>query len=165
MGIALCLALTRQQLGYWQDGETLFRHAIAVTVNNHIAHNNLGNACLEKSQMVEAIHQYQEAFRGKPRYAQAHYNLGNVYFKQDQTEAAIGQYLAALRLDPNCAQATKTSVSRSTRKVNSMRRFFSCKKPSGCNRIMPWAITTSAWCSIKPAKPTRRSANIRRLCA
>ena len=28
--IVLCVALTRQQLGYWKDAETLFRHALAV---------------------------------------------------------------------------------------------------------------------------------------
>ena len=36
--IILCCALTRQQLGYWQDSETLFRHALEVTQNNYIAH-------------------------------------------------------------------------------------------------------------------------------
>ena len=42
--IVLCLALTRQQLGYWQDSEALFRHALEVTENNYLAHNNLGDA-------------------------------------------------------------------------------------------------------------------------
>ena len=36
--IILCLGLTRQQLGYWQDSETLFRHALEVTENNYLAH-------------------------------------------------------------------------------------------------------------------------------
>jgi len=40
--IILCLGLTRQQLGYWQDSETLFRHALDVTENNHGAHESLG---------------------------------------------------------------------------------------------------------------------------
>ena len=40
--IVLCLALTRQQIGYWRDSEALFRHALAVTENNYLAHNNLG---------------------------------------------------------------------------------------------------------------------------
>ena len=40
--LVLCLALTRQQIGYWRDGETLFRHALEVTENNQVARNNLG---------------------------------------------------------------------------------------------------------------------------
>ena len=47
--IVMCLALTRQQLGYWQDSETLFRHALEATENNPIAHNNLGIALGRKA--------------------------------------------------------------------------------------------------------------------
>ncbi len=68
--------MTRQQLAYWKDNEALFWHALAVTENNYIAHNNLGNALLKKGQIDEAISQYQEAIRMKPNYAEAHYNLG-----------------------------------------------------------------------------------------
>jgi len=42
--LVLCMALTRQQLGYWQDSETLFRYTLKVTQNNYIAHDSLGNA-------------------------------------------------------------------------------------------------------------------------
>ena len=51
--------MTRQQLGYWQDSEALFRHALAVTENNCLAHNNLGDALDEKGQIDEAIRQYR----------------------------------------------------------------------------------------------------------
>ena len=59
--IVLCLVLTRQQLGYWQDSEALFRHALEVTENNYIAHCGLGDALVKKGQIDEAISQYQEA--------------------------------------------------------------------------------------------------------
>ncbi len=80
--IVLCLALTRQQLGYWQDGESLFRHTLEVTENNYVAHNDLGVALGKKGRADEAIRQYQEALRLKPDYAEVHYNLANTVLEE-----------------------------------------------------------------------------------
>ena len=49
--IVFCLGLTRQQLGYWRDSEALFRHALEVTENNQVAHDNLGDALLKQGHM------------------------------------------------------------------------------------------------------------------
>ena len=103
--IVLCLVLTRQQLGHWKDSETLFRHALEVTENNHIAHNNLGNALEKKGQIDEAIRQFQEALRLKPDDALSHNNLGSALEKKGQTDEAISQYQEALRLKPDLALA------------------------------------------------------------
>ena len=103
--IVLCLALTRQQLGYWKDSEALFRHALAVTENNYLAHNNLGVALDKKGQIDEAIRQYQEAIRLKPDYADAHNNLGVALAKKGQIDEAIRQFQEAIRLKPDHADA------------------------------------------------------------
>jgi len=103
--IVLCLAVTQQQIGYWQDSATLFRHALAVTKDNHIAHNSLGVDLLEKGQLDEAIRQYQEAIRLKPDYAEAHNNLGATFGKKGQIDEAISQFREALRLKPDDAKA------------------------------------------------------------
>ena len=103
--IVLCLALTRQQLGYWKDSEALFRHALEVTENNYLAHHNLGIALDEKGQIDEAISQFQEAIRLKPDYAHAHNNLGIALVKKGQIDEAISQYQEAIRLKPDYADA------------------------------------------------------------
>jgi Flp pilus assembly protein TadD len=103
--IVLCIGLTRQQLGYWQDSETLFRHALEVTENNYLAHNNLGVALGRKGQIDEAISQYQEAIRLKPDFADAHNNLGNALFRKDQIDEAISQYQETIRLKPDIVYA------------------------------------------------------------
>ena len=103
--ILLCVGLTRQQLGHWQDSETLFRHALAVTENSYLAHNNLGTALDEKGQTDEAISQFQEAIRLKPDDVETHSNLGNTLAKQGQLDEAINQYHEAIRLKPDAALA------------------------------------------------------------
>jgi tetratricopeptide (TPR) repeat protein len=103
--LVLCMALTRQQLGYWQDSETLFRHALKVTRNNYIAHNNLGSALNEKGQTEEAISQFEQAILIKPNYAVAHNNLAVVLGKHGQTDGAIREFQEVIRLKPNDADA------------------------------------------------------------
>ncbi len=103
--IVLCIGLTRQQLGYWKDSETLYRHALEVTENNYLVHNNLGVTLLEKDQIDEAIRQYQEAIRLKPSFVCAHYNLGTTLLKKDQIDEAIRQFQDVIRLTPDDADA------------------------------------------------------------
>ncbi len=103
--IAVCLALTRQQLGYWQDSEALFRRALAVTENNWPAHSNLGNALAKKGQIDEAIRQLQAALRLKPDFANAYNNLGYALFQKGQMDEAIRQFEQAIRLEPVYADA------------------------------------------------------------
>ena len=101
--IVLCLALTRQQLEHWQDSETLFRHALAVTENNDVAHNNLGTALEKKGQINEAIRQYQEAIRLKADSIEARNNLGVALGRKGQMDEAIKQFQEAIRLKPDYA--------------------------------------------------------------
>jgi Flp pilus assembly protein TadD len=103
--IALCLDLTRQQLGYWKDSEALFRHALEVTANNPTARNNLGVALEKRGQTDEAFRQYQEAIRLEPGYAKARINLGNALAKKGEIDKAISQYQEAVRLRPDDADA------------------------------------------------------------
>jgi protein O-mannosyl-transferase len=103
--MVLCLGLTRQQIGYWNDSEALLRHALEATHNNYLAHNNLGGALDEKGQTDEAIRQYQEAVRISPGYADAYNNLGVALDKQGQTDEAIRQIQEAIRLKPGGAGA------------------------------------------------------------
>jgi protein O-mannosyl-transferase len=103
--IVLCLALTRQQLGHWKDGETLFRHALEVTENNRVAHDGLGVALRRKGKTDEAIQQLQESLRINPGCFDVYINLGVAFEQKGQIDEAIRQYQEALRLKPDCATA------------------------------------------------------------
>ncbi len=101
--IVLCIALTRQQIGYWKDSEALFRHALEVTEHNYIVHNSLGNALVKKGQIDEAITQFQKALELKPKNAAAQISLGNLLSQKGLLDEAILFYRRALEISPQDA--------------------------------------------------------------
>jgi Flp pilus assembly protein TadD len=57
---------TTAQLRHWRDSTALFRHALAVTQNNHVAHAYLGTALLAEGRTGEAIGHYRESLALRP---------------------------------------------------------------------------------------------------
>jgi tetratricopeptide (TPR) repeat protein len=99
--LALCLMLTKNQLRYWHDSESLFVHAIAVTTeDNPYARINYGVALEEKGRLVEALAQYREAARLAPDNVEVRYNVGNLLDKMGQPEEALPELLKAVQLNP-----------------------------------------------------------------
>lgn len=98
--VLACAAVTWQQLGYWQNSVTLFRHAMEAVPDNHIAHVRLGYALARSGRPDEAIVQYKEALRIRPRDKEAHFNLGFVLMEQGKIPEAVYQYGEVLKADP-----------------------------------------------------------------
>jgi tetratricopeptide (TPR) repeat protein len=96
---------TRQQLAYWEDSFTLFRHTLQVTSGKYIIHNNLGVVLDEKASQDEAIEEFREALRLKFDYAEAHYNLGVALYKKGDLDEAIKEFQTALQIKPNYVEA------------------------------------------------------------
>jgi len=103
--VSVCLVLTRRQIGYWKESETLLRHAIAVTRDNFMAQNNLGVALTKQGQLDEAVTRLREAIRLAPTYAEAYNNLGAALAMQGRLDEAIAHLQESLRLKPHYAPA------------------------------------------------------------
>ena len=95
-----CLLATEHQLRFWRDSETLFRHALAVTADNDIAHADLGVALEQQGKWDEALAEYRAAARLAPGRYQTHNNLGNLLDKMGQPEMALAEYREAVPLNP-----------------------------------------------------------------
>jgi protein O-mannosyl-transferase len=103
--LAASLCVTEHQLGFWQNSETLFAHALAVTKDNAIAHINLGVALEQAEHQPEAIAEYRQAIEIDPRRFQAHNNFANLLSAMGWRDEAFKEYQAALRLNPRAALA------------------------------------------------------------
>jgi tetratricopeptide (TPR) repeat protein len=95
------------QAGYWRDSETLFRHALAVTGDNAVAHSNLGTALLRRGLVAEAEGHFTEAVRINPHFAEARSNLGVALGRQGRIDEAILEWQRALELQPDYPDARR----------------------------------------------------------
>lgn len=114
IGVYALLAFAQVRL--WRSGETLFRHALAVTRDNYIAHNNLGAALEAAGRTDAAIEQYRAALRIRPDYAHARSNLGAALVARYETAVAARPDDAAARYDLATAlrDSGRTAAARDT---------------------------------------------------
>jgi len=105
LALVLCLALTRHQIGYWKDSETLLRHALAVSGDNEWPLSLLGSALDRKGRSDEAIRLYQTALRLKPDNSVVRNLLGIALSHKGQTDEAITQFQETIRLSPDYSEA------------------------------------------------------------
>ncbi len=103
--LSILMIVTWLQVGYWQNGVTLFEHSLEVTANNHISQFSLGIALNDQGKAQEAIAHYTEALRFRPDNLEAHYNLGVVLGQQGKNEEAIAHLTKALQIKPDHANA------------------------------------------------------------
>jgi len=104
LALAVCGWFTSQQLQYWHDGTTLFRHALRCTTCNPIAHNNLGMALSVNGRTAEAKREFAEAIRLNPNFPQPHFNLALDLGEEGKTTEAIAHLTAVLRISPKEAE-------------------------------------------------------------
>jgi Flp pilus assembly protein TadD len=98
--LAACVFITEKQLSYWRNDESLFRHAVAATDENEVAHLNLGVTLERQNRYAEAIVEFHSALRIDPKSVETLNNLANLLDVSGDTNAALAEYQAAISLDP-----------------------------------------------------------------
>jgi len=96
--LAVSSVFTARQVSYWKDTSTLFGHALAVTRDNPVAHQNLGDVLLQRGEVLPAIRHYEETLRLAPGFADAHNKLGSALGSLGRLDDAIEQFREAIRL-------------------------------------------------------------------
>src|SRR5437899_8931112 len=99
-----------EQTSYWENSETLWNHALAVTADNDTAKNNLGYLFLQRGELDGAISHFETALKIRSRNAAAHYNFGGALIENNLANAlarrglpgeAVGHYEKAVKLRPD----------------------------------------------------------------
>ncbi len=103
--LAAAAALSRAQSAVWRDSVSLFEHALAVTDENQVAHNNLALALAERGRTEEAAAHWREAIRIDPAGAKARVNLGGLLADQGRLEEASALLERAAEIDPRSSDA------------------------------------------------------------
>jgi tetratricopeptide (TPR) repeat protein len=102
------------QTSYWRNSETLWTHALAVTTNNDVAHNNLGYLCVDRGELDEAMSHFEAASKIRSGKSDPHYNLGTAFVEMNlgdalarkgQPDEAMAHFEQAIRLQPDYAEA------------------------------------------------------------
>ncbi len=96
-------ALTHAQLQHWKNGETLFKHCIAVTKDNYGAHNILGVTFARQNRFEEARAHFVEALSIKPQYADSLQNLGILLTEHGDFNDALSYLQQAVAVRPELA--------------------------------------------------------------
>jgi tetratricopeptide (TPR) repeat protein len=91
------------QASYWRNGESLWRHAIAVTSGNFVAHDGLGHFLLSHGRVDEAIEQFQLALNIDPSFPRAQENLSVALTKKRRNDEAIAHLQRLVTEFPNDA--------------------------------------------------------------
>jgi protein O-mannosyl-transferase len=98
------------QTSYWENSERLWNHALAVTTDNAMAHNNLGHLLLQRGEWDRAISHFELALNIRSHNAATHYNLGralmennlaNALARKGRLNEAVSHYDESVRLRPD----------------------------------------------------------------
>ena len=103
--LAALMGCARRQVSCWRDTETMWRHALACTSQNALAHSNLAVTLRDQGRIDEAIAEFRKALEIEPDDAMVHGNLGRALAKQAKFDEARAEFREAIRIDPKCAEA------------------------------------------------------------
>ena len=102
------------QTSYWRNSETLWEHALAVTTNNDVAHNNLGYLSVDRGELDKAMSHFEAASKIRSDKLDPHYNLGTAFVEMNigdalarkgQPDEAMAHFEQAIKLQPDYAEA------------------------------------------------------------
>jgi len=149
--LVILLICTRIQLTHWSDGSTIFRHALAVTENNAVAHSGLGSILFEQQKFDDAAMHFRQALKINPKYWEPRSNLGKTLIKQGNYRAAVKCFndLLLIRTDfPDAYAGLGLAYQRLDMDRQAVENYIKFNKLSpehpSCLNNLAWILATTA---------------------
>jgi tetratricopeptide (TPR) repeat protein len=95
------LLITRTQVGYWKNSESLFLHSLGVTTNNYVMHNNYGEVLKHSGRLDEAIDNFRRALAIRPMWIDVHDKLACALQDKGLDAEAAAEFELVLRAKPD----------------------------------------------------------------
>jgi protein O-mannosyl-transferase len=114
--LGVLLLMTRNQVGYWKDSESLFKHAIDVTKDNYVMYKNYGQLMKQQGHLDEAIKNIRQALAINPGWTDAREKLADTLQEKGFDTEAVSEFELILRAVPGKIR-TRTAYGKSLLKL------------------------------------------------
>lgn len=101
--IIIFAVVSYAQTSLWRDNETLYKHTLAVTEDNHLVSHNLCYALVFENRLDEAEQYCRDSLNGRPDYFEAFNTLGILELKRGRLIMSEENFQQVLDLAPNYA--------------------------------------------------------------
>ena len=108
--IAFLSCIAWIQASYWREGESLWKHTLAVTGNNETAHSLLGDLAFQKGLIDEAAAHYQAAVNVWPSSPTFQAKLGKALLRKGLKDKAIVHFQKAIESASNRTDAERAEL-------------------------------------------------------
>jgi tetratricopeptide (TPR) repeat protein len=99
--LTVLLLITRMQVGYWKNSESLFRHSLDVTTENYVMYNNYGEVLKRSGRLNEAIDAFRHALAIRPAWIEVRDKLAYVLQDKGLDAEAVAEFEISLRARPD----------------------------------------------------------------
>ncbi len=120
--------LTYRQVSYWHNTQSFWERTIALTRNNYVAHDSLGEYLAREGRTEEAAVQFRAALAIRPDDLPANLNLGTYFHGHGNLQAAIERYqmVALYAADPTLRATAYGNLGSAYRQLGETSRAKQC---------------------------------------
>ena len=114
IAVVALLFVAHRQIGFWRSSYDLWSHTLAVTKDNYVAEDNLGEALASAGRDDEALAHFYNAERISPGDVSSRVNIGAILQSHGEIRQAVSEYSAAIHIasaNPNVAANAKPLAS------------------------------------------------------